>query len=209
MRRIERESRGTLRPGQALVTAGYAGLAGSRRIAAERAEELAQWFSSAYIERLQRDGREAEIPAPSAARSGRAGMRGNSPAAHLPDWTALGAAEWEEAGEGGIYTALWNLSGAYGTGFTVDLRKIPVKQGTIEICERYELNPYRLLSRGCVVLAADNGEGLVRRLAAEGIAAAVIGYVREGIAREVTYGEVRGFMERPREDEICRLGIAV
>ncbi len=209
MRHIERESRGTMCPGQALVAAGYAGLAGSCRIAAERAEELTQWFSSAYIEKLQEDGREAAVPVLSAGQSGRAGMRENSPAVHVPDWTAWGATEWEEAGEGGIYTALWNLSGAYGTGFTIDLRKIPVKQGTIEICERYELNPYRLLSCGCVVLAVDNGEELVRRLAAEGIAAAVIGYVREGITREVTYGDVRGFMERPREDEICRLGIVI
>ncbi len=186
MRRIERVCKGSLRPGQDLVAAGYAGLAGTRRIAAERAEELKQWFSPAYIEELRK-----------------------APAANVLDWTVWGAAEWEEAGEGGIYTALWTLSGAYGVGFTVDLRKIPVKQGTIEICERYGLNPYRLWSEGCTVLAADNGGRLAERLAAEGVDAAVIGCVREGIVREVTYGDVRGFMERPREDELCRLGIAV
>ncbi len=133
-----------------------------------------------------------------------AGIR-ERPAACRPDWEALGATEWEEAGEGGIYTALWNLSGAYGTGFSVDLRKVPVKQGTIEVCERFGLNPYRLLSDGCVVLVSDNGGGLVRCLEAEGTAAAVVGEVRAGIAREITYGDVRGFMERPREDELRRL----
>lgn len=197
-----------MRPGQDLVAAGYAGLAGSRRIAAERAEELSRWFSSVYIEKLQQDGQEPSGFV-SAGLSGCADVRENSPAAHFPNWIALGATEWEEAGEGGIYTALWNLSGAYGTGFTIDLRRIPVKQGTIEICERYGLNPYRLLSDGCTILAADNGGQLVQRLMSEGIAAAVIGCVREGIAREVTYGDVRGFMERPREDEICRLGIEI
>ena len=184
MRRIERESRGTMRPGQDLVAAGYAGLAGSCRIAEERTEELKRWFSASYIEELR---------------------KGDSVTACKAYWTAIGASEWEEAGEGGIYTALWNLSGAYMLGFTVDLRKIPVKQGTIEICERYGLNPYRLLSDGCIVLAADNGGRLVERLTADGVAAAVIGCVRGGITREVTYGDVRGFMERPREDELARL----
>lgn len=187
MRQIERESRGILRPGQDLVVAGFAGLAGSRRIAAERDAELSRWFSAAY----------------------RAKLREEQPAACRPEWILCGASEWEEAGEGGVYTALWTLSGAYGVGFTVDLRKIPVKQGTIEICERYGLNPYRLWSEGCTVLAADNGGRLTERLAAEGVTAAVIGCIREGIAREVTYGDVRGFMERPREDELCRLGIVL
>ena len=187
MRQIERESRGILRPGQDLVVAGFAGLAGSRRIAAERDAELSRWFSAAY----------------------RAKLREEQPAACRPEWILCGASEWEEAGEGGVYTALWTLSGAYGVGSTVDLRKIPVKQGTIELCERYGLNPYRLWSEGCTVLAADNGSRLTERLAAEGVTAAVIGCVCEGIAREVTYGDVRGFMERPREDELCRLGIVL
>ena len=183
-----------MRPGQDLVVAGYAGLAGSCRIAVERAGELGQWFPASYIDELQKSdsvmARLCEMRVPTARQS---------------YWAALGASEWEEAGEGGIYTALWNLSGAYMLGFTVDLRKIPVKQGTIEICERYGLNPYRLLSNGCMVLAADNGGRLADRLAAEGAAAAVIGYVCEGVTREVTYGEVRGFMERPREDELLLL----
>lgn len=210
-----------MRPGQDLVVAGYAGLAGARRIAAEWTAELSRWFSPAYIRKLQNDcsGAVKYAGAENLPGSGEmcadaedlpgsiemcAGIR-ERPAACRPDWEALGATEWEEAGEGGIYTALWNLSGAYGTGFSVDLRKVPVKQGTIEVCERFGLNPYRLLSDGCVVLVSDNGGGLVRCLEAEGTAAAVVGEVRAGIAREITYGEVRGFMERPREDEFRRL----
>ena len=40
MRRIERESRGEMRPGQDLVVAGYAGLAGTRKIIEKKEEEL-------------------------------------------------------------------------------------------------------------------------------------------------------------------------
>lgn len=185
MRRIERESKGTMKPGQDLVVAGYAGLEGSRRIAREREKELAAWFSKRFIDEQQK-----EYPAMDS---------------RTHDWISLGATEWEDAGEGGIYTALWNISGAYMTGFSVDLRRIPIRQGTIEICERYELNPYRLLSGGCVVLVADNGGQLVETLAKEGVEAQVVGRVTEGISREIVYGDVRGFMERPREDEIYQL----
>ncbi len=192
-----------MRPGQDLVVAGYAGLAGACRIAEERPEELSRWFPVSYIEKLKKDGRAWCAAGGYGLAEARYASAETAPAA----WSARGASEWEEAGEGGIYTALWNLSGAYMTGFTVDLRKIPVTQATVEICERYGLNPYRLLSYGCTVLAADNGGRLAERLETEGVAAAVIGRVREGIAREVTYGDVRGFMERPRADELSRLGI--
>ena len=40
MRRIERESRGEMRPGQDLVVAGYAGLAGTRKIIEKKEKEL-------------------------------------------------------------------------------------------------------------------------------------------------------------------------
>ncbi len=202
MRQIERNNHGSMTPGQELVAAGYAGYAGSRRIAEERSEELARWFSKAYIRDLQK-----KDPMADALRSLSGRQQAEAPRGSFPNWTDWGATEWEEAGEGGIYTALWNLSGAYRLGFMVDLRRIPVKQGTIELCERYALNPYRLLSDGCVVLVSDNGGRLVQRLEAEGIAAAVIGSVRPDIVREIFYGDVHGFMERPREDELCRLGL--
>ena len=37
--------------------------------------------------------------------------------------------------EGGIFGALWEIGEASGTGITADLRKIPIKQETVEICE--------------------------------------------------------------------------
>ena len=73
------------------------------------------------------------------------------------------------------------------------------------MCERYDLNPYRLLSSNCAVAAADHGWRLAERLASDGIPACVIGRVHSGIKRVIFYGTVRGFMERPREDEIRKI----
>ena len=185
MRKIERENTGLLQAGQDLVVAGYAGLAGTVKLAEAAKEELSRWFSDEYME-------EIADAAPLCPVS--------------PEfWRSCGAAEWEPAGEGGILTAIWNLTGAYETGVEFYLRQIPMRQETVEICERLELNPYRLYSWGCVLLTADNGGQLVRILAEKHIPAQVIGRVNKGIAREMIVQEGRGFLERPQPDEITKV----
>ena len=187
MRKIERENTGLMRAGQDLAVAGYAGLAGTLALAEARSQELSLFFSGEYIEKI-------------------AGCRTlileKRDAAF---WRGLGASEWEPAGEGGILTAIWNLSGAYETGVEFSLRKIPLRQETVEVCERLELNPYRLYSEGCYLLAADNGGQLVEKLAGEGIFAQVIGRVKDGIAREMIVQDGRGFLERPQPDEMWKV----
>ena len=75
----------------------------------------------------------------------------------------------------------------------------------MEVCERLELNPYRLYSQGCILLTAPNGGQLVRTLAEKNIPAQVIGRVNKGIAREMIVQEGRGFLERPQPDEITKV----
>ena len=116
-----------------------------------------------------------------------------------------GATEWEYIEEGGILAALWNLSGAYGRGITFSLLNFPVRQEIIEVCELLDLNPYRLWSGECVLMAADHGEDLVADLAADGIRAKIIGKVEKGIARKMTGVGGTGYLERPQPDEIYKL----
>ncbi len=186
MRRIDRESKGYVRPGQDLVIAGYAGLAGTVEAVKCKKEELLQWFTKDYIDHiLDNENLISEEK--------------------LSRWKELGATECEPAGAGGILKALWDLSGAYLTGIRFELRKIPVKQETIEICERYDMNPYRLFSAGCLLLAADNGGDLVCALNEQGIHAAVIGKVTDGIKRIIDHGESIGYLDRPAEDELYKV----
>lgn len=185
MRKIERENTGLLKVGQDLVAAGFAGLAGSRIICQKRRNELSEWFSEEYLEMA-----ETHMPVPE----------------HLGAdfWKSFDVTEWEPVGEGGIFAAVWRLSGAYETGVELELRRIPIAQETIEICERFELNPYRLYSAGCYLLAAENGGQLVQALAKQKIPAQVIGTFHRGIAREIINGESRGYLERPQEDEVYK-----
>ena len=190
MRKIERENTGRMEPGQNLVVAGYAGYAGTVEIVRQKHGELLTWFTESYLDRIMEneDGT----------------LSGN-----LERWKAFGATECEPAGEGGILSALWNLSGAYMTGIEFSLRQIPVKQETIEVCERYNLNPYRLYSDGCLLFVTDNGGEMVLSLEREGLHAAVIGRVTEGIGRIIRQGERTGYLDRPAADEIHKVLSAV
>lgn len=185
MRRIIRESHGHMRPGQDLVMAGYAGFQGTGILALEKRDTLLQWFSGDYITSRVMEQKEEAVQDPAI-------------------WPELGASEWEPIAEGGILAALWNISGAYQTGIAVKLRDIPIRQVTVEICERFELNPYRLLTEG-TLLAADHGGDLVEALSERGIFAAVIGKVTTGIKRLIDTGEGIAYLDRPAEDELNRV----
>lgn len=186
MKPVIRDNLGSMKPGQDLVVAGFAGLKGSRVIASAKRKELMLWFAEDYIDRMAKNS-ETEI------------------ICDLEQWKEFGAAECEPVKEGGILAALWNLSGAYQTGIECSLRLIPVRQETIEICERYDLNPYRLLSEHCFLMAAQHGADLVTMLGIHHIPAVVIGKVNPGIKRVIHNGETRGFLDRPAKDELKKV----
>lgn len=82
--------------------------------------------------------------------------------------------------EGGILAALWNLTEASGTGLEADLKRIAVKQETIEVCEYFHLNPYQMTSARKRFACANDGEGLTAMLQREGVQASVIGKLTDG-----------------------------
>ena len=61
------------------------------------------------------------------------------------------------AGEGGIYAAMWKLLKARRLGAEYSQRAIPILQQTIEICETWSLDPYRLDSAGAGVWLMSGG----------------------------------------------------
>lgn len=188
MRKIEREPNGTGRfaPGQDLVIAGAIAKEGAQAALKQKREVLESRFCGAFLRKLEESMEEKLNLNPEILMS-------------------LGATEWEEVKEGGILAALWNLSGAYEQGISFSLLKIPVRQEIIEVCELLDLNPYRLRSGECMLIAADHGGNLVYGLEAMGIRAAVIGRVEPGISRKMTGAGGIGFLERPQPDEILKI----
>lgn len=183
---ITRESRGKMAAGQDLVVAGYAGLAGTVLLIKKKRQELEQWFMPAYLAEAVRCYNDERPVDPSTGR--------------IP-----GVTEWEASGEGGILKTIWDLTGAYKVGVRFFQRKIPVRQETIEICERLELNPYRLFSENCFLLISQNGGQTVEYLKEQNTVAGVIGMVTPGRAIEMPGSKTTGYLERPRPDEIYKI----
>ena len=115
-----------------------------------------------------------------------------------------GVTAMHDVTEGGIYGALWEVAESTGVGLEIDLKKIPIRQETIEICEFFELNPYELISSGSLLMVTDDGLGLVRNLEKEGIPAAVIGRICEGNDRVVINDDEKRFLEPPKSDELYK-----
>ena len=64
--------------------------------------------------------------------------------------------DYEQIGKGGILAALWKLCDRNKWGLKYSLRKIPILQGTIEIANYFDLNPYRLLTDKAFIIACSD-----------------------------------------------------
>lgn len=116
-----------------------------------------------------------------------------------------GACGIHDVSQGGIFAALWELAHGADVGLEIDLRKLPVRQETIELCEFFDLNPYELLSGGCLLMTAEDGNGLVLALEKEGIPAVVVGKTTAGNDRVLLNEEERRYLEPPKTDQIYQL----
>ena len=174
--------------GMDLVVTKWIGLEGTSIIAKDREEELKTRFSTAFLEKAKQLDRYLSV-LPEAAVA-----------------TSSGVSAMHDVTEGGIFGALWEMAEASGVGLDVDLKKIPVRQETIEICEFYGINPYRLISSGSMLMASTDGNKLVRELEKAGINAVVIGKVTEGKDRIIRKDEEEhSFLERPKTDELYNI----
>ncbi|MDE7006661.1 MAG: hydrogenase maturation factor, partial [Lachnospiraceae bacterium] len=106
---------------------------------------------------------------------------------------------------GGIFGALWELSQKIGVGLSVFLKEIPIRQETVEICEYFDLNPYELLSGGCLLMAAENGLKLKQELEKAGIPASVVGRTNGGNDKLVQNGDEGRYLTMPAQDEIWKV----
>ena len=106
---------------------------------------------------------------------------------------------------GGVFAGLWELASRAGLGLKVDLKKIPIRQESVEICEFFEINPYQLLSGGSLLFSTNNGEKLVSALGEAGIPAAIVGTLEEGKDRVIINSDETRFLDLPQTDEIHKV----
>lgn len=176
------------RPGMDIVVTKWVGIEGTSIIAKEKEEELKTRFSASFIDKAK------ELDVYLSVLS-EAAVAVNSGVSAMHDIT-----------EGGIFGALWEMAEASGIGLDIDVKKIPIRQETIEICEFYGINPYRLISSGSMLMATEDGNKMVRELEKAGINAVVIGKATEGKDRMIRKDEEEhSFLERPKTDELYQV----
>ena len=81
--------------------------------------------------------------------------------------------------EGGLLQGVWEVAEASRVGFVIHESKIHILPETKRICTALRVDPLRLLSSGCLLIAADQRKSMkiLRRLNARGIPASVIGTI--------------------------------
>ena len=116
-----------------------------------------------------------------------------------------GVSAMHDITEGGIFGALWEMAEGSRVGLEVDLKKIPIRQETVEICNYFDLNPYLLMSSGSMLMVTDKGPELVKNLIKENIQAAIIGKITSGNDRVILNDDEKRFLEPPKSDELYKV----
>lgn len=174
-------------PGQDVVVSKWIGLEGTVRAAKECKDALLTRYPVRMIdEAMEFEQFLSVIPeAATALKSGVCGMH--------------------DVSQGGIFAALWELAQRAGVGLEIDLKKLPIRQETIEICEFFDLNPYELLSGGSLLMTTQDGTGLVAALEREGIPAVIVGKTTDGNDRVLFNEDEKRFLEPPKPDSFYQL----
>lgn len=160
------------------------GISGTVAIARERYEELKEKFQISYIKKAldlenKLDVRkEAELAA------------------------KMGVRVMHDLSRGGIYAGLWQLAEKTGKGVEVLMDKIDVCQETIELCEPYGINPYKMMSNGALLMVCEKGEQVLNALVQQGIEAEIIGRLTDNNDKVILKNEDRRYIEPPKRDEL-------
>ncbi|MCI9318648.1 MAG: hydrogenase maturation factor [Lachnospiraceae bacterium] len=185
--KISKETHHRLRgaaPGQDVVISKWIGLEGTSLLAKQYGELLSERLPAYFVEEAAGFDRLLSV-VPEAATAVKSGV-----------------CAMHDVSEGGIFGALWELAEGAGVGLTIDLKKLPLRQETVEVCECCNVNPYELLSGGCLLMTCEDGSALVSALRAEGIAAVTVGKVTDSNDRILVNEDEVRYLDRPKVDQI-------
>lgn len=172
---------------QDIVLLKWIGLEGTFRVLREKEEELSKRFVSTFLKQIQ--DLEPELFSVESL------------------WLArkMGASAMQQITGGGILAALWEMAEASHVGIEVDLKKMSIRQETVEICEYCHLNPYQLTSAGSVLIFAEHGEEMATQFKELGIEAVVLGRTTQDTAKVILSNGEKRFLDRPVPDELLKI----
>ncbi|MBO4807587.1 MAG: hydrogenase maturation factor [Lachnospiraceae bacterium] len=159
-------------------------LSGTAILAKEKEEELKKRYPSRYIEEAKVFDRDL-ILLPEAA-------------------TAMKSfpCRMFSVTEGGIFGCLWEAARIAGVGLEIELKKIPIRQESVEICDFLGINPYELMSDGTMLVMTPDGEGYKDALSEEGVEAVLIGTTKANNDKIILNDDEVRYVDKPAADSI-------
>ncbi|WNY27971.1 Thiamine-monophosphate kinase [Methanimicrococcus stummii] len=183
-------------PGDKIIMTKTAAPEGTAIIAFEKEDELKKEFGDAFVQKAQSMISQISVIEEGAA----AGELGPEIIHSMHDIT-----------EGGLYGALWETAEASKTGIIVYEENIPITNETRKICEYYNLNPYRLIASGTMIMTTPNPDLVLEKLKEKNIPAAVIGEIEANPLKRLIYKnekqetETMSVLRAPKSDELYKL----
>lgn len=187
-----------------LYVSGFVGNLGTKVLIEEKQEELVRQFNQEFIthiknqieESLSKDGFNPSLIMSYCEQI--VGASFTSPYCR-GEHCEPAVIDYEQIGKGGILTALWKLCDRNKWGLKYSLRKIPILQGTIEIANYFDLNPYRLLTNNAFIIACESAGGEFHEPLYE------IGDITTEKKRVRIDGEAEAFLTKDYKDEINKV----
>ena len=105
---------------------------------------------------------------------------------------ACTAPDSEDAKDGGVFGAMWRLLRRNKLGAEFSQKAVPVLQQTIEICEMFSLDPYRMESEGCRVWLVSDMGGFLKAYPE----AVTVGHTEKGPAIKRIDGEAVAYLRK-------------
>ena len=143
--------------GDTLIMTKSAALEGTAIIASDKFEELKNVFPKDFLETAKAFVKEISVIDEGVLAG------------------TLGAHSMHDVTEGGVLGAAWEMAEASGLGITVYKNNIPVRIETRELCKHYEMDPFRLISSGSMLIACNNELEMIEALTNIGVQATSIG----------------------------------
>ncbi len=169
-----------LKPGMKLMVVGYIGAGGSYYLASQREDELRTQIH------------------PQVIRRGKVSLPPTIP-------KELGKFVYYPIVEGGFLNSLNHLAKDYKKGFYVELKKVPIRQETIEYCEFFKVHPYELFSGGSYLVATDHPRDLHQICSSYGLICKAVGLLREKPEKIIAHGGEESLLNRTKEDALLTI----
>ncbi|MBN7773879.1 AIR synthase family protein [Clostridium aminobutyricum] len=152
-----------MKPGDFILMTKFAGIEGSGILALDFEEELRNVCSQEEILEAQQLLSQVSVV--------REGVIAGK----------IGTAGMHDITEGGVLGAVWEMCEISRNGAELWLDKVPVKDITKKICNRFQINYLRLISSGCmlIIVTPEKRPLLEEALVQAGIAVSCIGVIKE------------------------------